>query len=99
MGTSNARNRTFPARIRTLQFTLLVLVSIISYGALVVPQLVGPSAAPLEVGEVSPTDFQASETHSYISQVKTADARKIAANGVAPVYGPPDPSVARRQIE
>src|SRR5512147_2211699 len=87
MGTPNARNRPFPPRIRTLQLILLVLVSIISYGALVVPQAVRPSATPLQVGEVSPTDFQAPETHSYISQVKTDDARKIAENGVAPVYG------------
>lgn len=64
-----------------------------------VPQAVRPSATPLQVGEVSPTDFQAPETNSYISQVKTEDARKLAENGVAPVYGPPDPTVARRQIE
>ena len=99
MGTPNARNRPFPPRIRTLQLTLLVLVSIISFGALVVPQAVRPSATPLQVGEVSPTDFQAPTTYSYISQVKSEDARRLAENGVAPVYDQPDPSVARRQIE
>ena len=40
MGIPTARNRPFPARIRTLQFILLVLVSIISYGALELPQAV-----------------------------------------------------------
>ncbi|HMB22291.1 MAG TPA: hypothetical protein VKP08_05665, partial [Anaerolineales bacterium] len=99
MGTPNARNRPFPPRIRTLQLILLVLVSIVSYGALVVPQAVRPSATPLQVGEVSPTDFQAPTTYSYISQVNSEDARRVAENGVAPVYDQPDPSVARRQIE
>src|SRR6185369_4989809 len=99
MGNPNARNRPFPARIRTLQSVLLILVSIISYGALVLPQAIGPSSAPIQVGEVSPSDFQAPETKSFISDVKTDDARKAAENAVASQYGSPDPSIARRQIE
>ncbi|HJS19616.1 MAG TPA: hypothetical protein VJ785_12775, partial [Anaerolineales bacterium] len=99
MGTSNARNHPFPARIRTLQFILLVLVSIISYGALVLPQLIRPLAAALQAGEVSPNDYQAPAIHSYISEVRTEEDRLAAENAIAPVYGSPDPSVARRQIE
>ena len=99
MGTPNARNRPFPARIRTLQIILLVLVSIISYGALVIPDMVRPASTPLDVGEVSPSEFQAPETKSFISQVRTKEERDKAANAVAPVYGSPDPTVARRQIE
>jgi putative nucleotidyltransferase with HDIG domain len=99
MGNPNARNRPFPARIRTLQSILLVLVSIISYGALVLPQAIGPSSTPIQIGEVSPSDFQAPETKSFISDVKTEDARKAAENVVPSQYGSPDPSIARRQIE
>jgi cyclic-di-AMP phosphodiesterase PgpH len=99
MGTPNARNRPFPARIRTLQIILLVLVSIISYGALVLPDAVRPSATPLNVGEVSPSDFQAPEPSRFISEVRTEDERRKAENAVAPVYGSPEPAVARRQIE
>jgi cyclic-di-AMP phosphodiesterase PgpH len=99
MGTPTARNRSIPARIRTLQFILLVLVSLISYGALVLPQAVRPGASPLAEGEVSPSDFQAPETRGYISQVRTEEARRAAENTVADVYALPDPSVARRQIE
>lgn len=99
MGTPTTRNRSFPARIRTLQLILLVLVSIISYGALVLPQAVRPATAALNAGEVSPSDFQAPETKSYISEVRTEEARLSAENAVASIYGSPDPSVARRQIE
>ncbi len=99
MGSSNARIRPIPARIRTLQFILLILVSIISYGALVLPQVVQPAASQLQVGEVSPSDYQAPETRSFISEVRTEDQRLAAENAVAPVYGSPDPTIARRQIE
>jgi len=99
MGIPNARNRPFPARIRTLQFILLVLVSIISYGALVLPQAIRPAATPLQEGEVSPYDFQAPKTSSFISAVRTEDERRKAEMGVIPVYGSPDPAIARRQIE
>ena len=78
MGTDSARNRTTAARLRTLQFILLVLVSIISYVALIVPLVNIPAASPLQVGEVSPNDYQAPRTHSYISEVLTEQARKDA---------------------
>jgi cyclic-di-AMP phosphodiesterase PgpH len=99
MGTTNARNRSTPARIRTLQFILLVLVSIISFGALVLPQAIQPSVTQLQVGEVSPSDYQAPETRSFISEVRTEDQRIASENAVVPVYGTPDPTIARRQIE
>ena len=86
MGTPNARNRPFPARIRTLQTLLLVLVSIISYGALVIPDAVRPTSMPLEVGEVSPSEVQAPETRSFTSQVRTKEEKDKAASAVAPVY-------------
>jgi putative nucleotidyltransferase with HDIG domain len=96
---STARGRQVPARIRLLQAILLVLTSIISYGALVVPELLLQTAAPLQAGDVSPSDFQATRTHDYISQVRTEDARRSAEESVAPVYGLPSPSIAREQIE
>jgi cyclic-di-AMP phosphodiesterase PgpH len=99
MGISIARNRPIPARIRTLQLVLLILVSIISFGALLIPQVIRPVVSTLEVGEVSPTDFQAPENRSFISQVRTEEQRLDAENAVAPIYGSPDPAVARRQIE
>ena len=99
MGISNARNRPIPARIRTLQFILLALVSIISFGALVLPQLIQPTVSQLQVGEVSPSDYQAPETRTFVSEVRTEEQRLAAENAVTPVYGSPDPTIARQQIE
>lgn len=94
-----ARHKQTPPRIRTLQIILLSLVSIISYGALVLPSLTGPAAITLQVGDVSPSDFQAPEDIEYISDVRTEEARLASENAVTPVYGSPDQSIARRQLE
>jgi putative nucleotidyltransferase with HDIG domain len=94
-----ARHRQIPPRIRTLQIVLLSLVSIISYGALILPSLTGPGAVSLQVGDVSPSDFQAPEDKEYISEVRTEEARLAAENNIAPVYASPDQSIARKQLE
>ncbi|MGB8980735.1 MAG: hypothetical protein WCC12_02560, partial [Anaerolineales bacterium] len=99
MGTLPARNQRVPARVRLFQIVLLVLVSIISYGALVLPQTLQPAAVPLEAGNVSPSDFQAPRSIEYISEVRTEEARLEAERAVAQVYAPPEPSTARGQIE
>ena len=99
MGIIPARNRPTPARIRLFQFTLIVLVGIIAYGALVLPLAFRPAALPLQVGDVSPNDYQAPQSIQYTSEVRTEEARVAAENAVAPVYASPDPSIARRQIE
>ncbi len=93
------RHRQIPPQLRTLQIVLLILVSIISYGALIVPSLMGPASISLQAGDVSPSDFQAPQDISYISEVRTEEARAAAENAVAPVYAPPDPSIARKQLE
>ncbi|HET9914502.1 MAG TPA: HDIG domain-containing protein [Anaerolineales bacterium] len=99
MGTLTARDHKVPARIRLFQVVLLIVVSIISYGALVLPELLLPASVPLRPGEVSPNDFQAPQSLEYISEVRTEDARQAAENAAAPVYASPDPSIARGQIE
>lgn len=98
MGNSNARSRQVPARIRLFQVTLLAVTSIISYGALVLPDLL-QATVPLQPGDVSPSDFQATSSLNYISQVRTEDARRAAEAAILPVYAPPEPSIARDQIE
>ena len=99
MGNVSRRRQPTPGRIRFLQIILLILVSIISYGALVLPLASEPGAVPLAVGEVSPNDFQAPQSIDYISDVRTEEARTAAENAVPRVYGPPDPSIARHQID
>ena len=95
----STRHRKTPSRIRTLQIILLGLVGIISYGALILPTLLNPAAVSLQVGDVSPSDYQAPQDIEYISEVRTEDARLAAENAVAPVYAPPETSNARGQIE
>jgi putative nucleotidyltransferase with HDIG domain len=99
MGISIARVRQVPARIRLFQIVLLIVVSVISYGALVLPEILRTTAAPLKPGDVSPSDFQAPQTFEYISEVRTAEMRFAAENAVVSVYAPPDPAIARHQIE
>ena len=99
MGNLPARGRQMPRRIRMLQIILLLLVSIITYGALVLPLALRPAALPLQPGEVAPTDFQAPETINYISEVKTKELRDAAENAVPDAYAPAEPSIARGQIE
>ncbi|HSK88494.1 MAG TPA: HDIG domain-containing protein [Anaerolineales bacterium] len=99
MGTLAARGYKVPARIRLFQFVLLIVVSIIAYGALVLPEALLPTSVPLKPGDVSPSDFQAPQSLEYISEVRTEEARQAAEAAVAPVYAQPDPSIARGQIE
>ena len=99
MGKLPSRSRQTPRRIRTLQIILLLLVSIITYGALVLPLALRPASLPLQPGEVAPNDFQATDSLAYISEVKTEEERDRAESAVAAVYGSPDPSIARGQIE
>jgi putative nucleotidyltransferase with HDIG domain len=99
MGNSAARGRQVPARIRLFRIILLIVVSIISYGALVLPELLLGTTMSLQPGDVSPNDFQATRTHDYISQVRTEQARREAEEAVTPVYASPNPTIARGQIE
>ena len=99
MGNTSARGRHVPARIRLFQIVLLTVVSIVSYGALVLPELLLPLAVPLQPGDVSPGDFQAPRSLEYISDVRTEQDRLAAESAVAAVYAPPTPAIARGQIE
>jgi len=88
-----------PARIRTLQFILLILVGLASLAALTVPLTLRPGALPLSAGDVAPRDLQAPEAIEYVSEVRTEDTRAAAARAIPQVYSPPDPTIARGQIE
>ena len=99
MGIIPARNRPTPTHIRLLQFILLVLTGVISYGALIYPLAIRSTALPLQAGDVSPSEYQAPQSLRFISKVRTEDARRVAESAVTPVYASPDPAIARHQIE
>jgi len=94
-----ARHRQMPPRILALQTILLLLVSAISYIALILPVWLSPTTTTLQAGDVSPNDYQAPRTLQYESKVRTEEARSAAENAVAPVYAAPNPATARQQIE
>src|SRR5215212_4095467 len=91
MGNASSRGHQVAARVRLFQIILLGVVSIISYGALVLPELLLPTAVPLKAGDVSPSDFQAPRPLEYISEVRTEDARLAAESVVPQIYAPPNP--------
>ena len=99
MGIIPARQRPTPTRIRLLQFILLILVSIISFGAFALPMMWRTEALPLKAGDVSPGDYQAPQTQQYISEVRTEEARAAAESSVPSVFASPNPTIARHQIE
>jgi hypothetical protein len=88
-----------PTRIRAFQFILLILVGLVSLAALIVPVALSPGALPLSAGDVAPRDLQAPQAIEYVSEVRTEDARAAAVRAIPQVYSPPDPSIARSQIE
>ena len=93
------RARKVPARVRTVQLVLLLVIALVSLAALGLPLYLNPAALPLQAGDVAPRDFQAPEAIEYVSEVRTEDARSAAERAIQRVYSPPDPSIARSQIE
>ena len=87
------------ARLRTLRIVLLAAVSVVTFGALTLPSSLRAAADSLQAGEVSPRDFTAPRTQTYESAVLTEQRRQSAADAVQPVYSPPDPAIARQQLE
>jgi hypothetical protein len=87
----------FFSRQVLLSFLVLVCVSVISYLALIQPWSLRQTSLPLAVGDVASQDLSAPRDIQYVSQVLTNAARDSAERAVAPVYVPPDPSIARTQ--
>src|SRR5688572_17501691 len=95
----SARNTPAPTRIRIIQIILLIAVSILSFGALVLPIGLDPAVETATVGEVAQTTIQAPNDIEYVSEIRTEESRKAAESAVQSVYSPPDPAIARQQIE
>lgn len=59
----------------------------------------GSLAGGLTVGSIAPTDIRAPVGATFISEILTERKRQEAVAGVNPIYAPPDPNVARQQIQ
>ncbi len=94
-------NGVFERRVNRNLFrlVLLILTSVLAWGALILPLAIRQSIVPLQIGDVTTQDIQAPYDLSYVSEVLTQQARQEARNKVAPIYLPTDPAIARRQIE
>lgn len=88
-----------PRSIRLTQVSLLVLVSLISFGILVSPVGLNPTLQVIGEGDVAQTTIQSPRDIEYVSEIRTEEARKAAESAVQPVYSSPDPVIARGQIE
>ena len=94
-GKSSAREKR-KAFLRTI---LLVSISILTFGAIVLPSYLEQNTYSLQVGDVAPHNIVAPYTHSFTSQVLTNEALEKARQSVQPIYLPADPEIARTQLE
>ena len=58
-----------------------------------------PNDFNLASGDVAPRDIRAPMEHTYISEIRTEQARREAVRQVASVYTTPDPDIAREQYD
>jgi len=86
-------------RLRILQISLILAVSLVSFAALTMPLTLRPTTQALDVGVVLQFTMQAPRDIEYVSEVRTEEARKAAESAVQSVYTSPDPAIARQQIE
>jgi len=66
--------------------------------ALSLPINQGSAGVAAEAGQVVLQDVQAPFALTYPSEIRTEEARQLAADGLEPVFDPPDSRVAREQI-
>ncbi len=85
--------------IRTFRIIILVVTSLSSLAALLLPIALRQSLYSLQAGQIATEDILAPKTLTYISDYLTEQARTNAENLVQDVYLPPDPQIARTQIE
>jgi putative nucleotidyltransferase with HDIG domain len=78
---------------------VLVSTGILTYVALIQPWSLRQTSLALAVGDVAPQNMRAPSDIQYVSDVLTEGARADAERTVDPVYEPPDPTIARSQIE
>ena len=82
-----------------LRTILLISISILTFGAIVLPAYLETNTYSLKVGDVAPHNIIAPYSHSYTSQVLIDEAVEKARQSVQPIYLPADPEIARSQLD
>lgn len=86
--------------IRQIVRAILIALIFASAGTLIlIYQFVPTEVVKLELGDVVPKDIVAPRQVVYTSTIDTEAARDRARSLVSTVYSPPDPKVARQQVE
>lgn len=84
---------------QTLRAILIALI-FASAGTLILVYRINPTdVVELQLGDVVPKDIVAPRQIVYTSTIETEAARERARNAVSTIYSPPDPKVARQQVE
>lgn len=78
---------------------LLVVTSLITFGALALPIALRPSTYQISIGSVASSDINAPYTATFESVVLTSEAKQKAADSVPPVYLRSDPMITRGQVD
>ncbi len=81
------------------KIVILIIASILTFLALILPDAFAQSSYPMKIGDVSAQDILAPYSLSFESEVLTEQSRQEAANAVDPVFLPADPSIGRHQVE
>ena len=81
------------------QFLVLFLVCVGIFACLILPDFLRNNSLNYEVGDVSNSEILAPYSLTYESQVLTAQARAEASASILPTYLPPDPEIAKAQLE
>lgn len=79
-----------------------VLIAIIFAGVgtfIIIYQFVSTEEYDLSAGSVAGEDFLAPRPVTYLSEIETEAARERARSSIPTRYSPPDPKVARQQVE
>src|SRR5476651_1046597 len=85
---------------RRLALAILGVIFVISASALIAYNALTPTAGVTVVaGQVAPADIIAPRSITYDSDVLTQLARQAAADSIHDVFDPPNPNVARQQLQ
>ncbi len=87
-----------PRGLDILRVILLSLLFFLLAVLILVADITPGERVQLDVGDVSPVDIRAPRSIRYESEVLTRAAREKAANAIPEVYDPPQPQIARQQI-
>jgi len=96
---SSLRRWRWPSRHTIYLVALFIVTGGLAALALLMPFSTRTSTLAMQAGEVATQDVLAPQAITYTSDILTERQRDTAARNVDPVYGSPDTSIAREQVE